>query len=790
MYRIAKWFDRQSTGGKVLFTIGAIVAFLFVVCLFGLLTGSFVRSLRSDGYDYSLWYWGFISPQGKPVTLLLSAFTILASLSSFHHTYKNAILTTDDRGVHFMEEATYGSSRWMLENEIPNYFTLDSIENTKNTIYGQVEGTTNGSNVVAFKPNTKGGEGNRNVLMLATMGTGKSFTYVRTELIQAALRGDSSVTTDPSAELYTDLSLFLRKQGIDVKVLNLDNPLYSDFWNMLDEVIDPETERIDALRLNEFASVFIKNSAPLSTKGAAEDPYFVPSAENLFKAIIGCAAWRKENPVIQQYLRLYREIAEVANDVFTYRLEGQYRDGKLVSEPEHIGFPECRETIINVAIKKGYSEQKIEELKELLDYITKNASTNKLNIDTVYNLLKYDMDVVAETLDAIPQTNPASAPWATYSSSKKDDVKAQIVQGLQQRLNLFDDVKLREVLSHDGIKISDINKRQSAYFVIMSDKSVATKPIASLFFSFLFKDAQENWDNAAQLSKEQGIANPCKNLVVMLDEFFSIGVIGGSPEAFGITMSNSRKRHIYISIILQVYSQLAALYGEEIGNVIQGGCDTLLYLGGNDPSTCKFISEFISGESTILSEIHTKPGGISNAMINTDSNMRQDKRFLLTQQEARAWKDKVLVAKRGAQALKLDPFPWIDHPLYVNGFITPQSVFSSVQKITDKVKEIREEEAKANHIAEISSKIRSFLGKDIPENSHITVESEDSGKREECDESDTSDVFSNSESDIKDEKDTMPNATPDNNANPKRGRGGKNNKVKEKKPHIDTPLAD
>ena len=712
MYRIASWFDRQTNTGKVLFAFGVIAAFLFVIVVFGLCSGAFISALRPDGDEYTLWYWGFVSPQGKPITLLLSLFVIVMTLSSFHHTYKNSVRMTDDRGVHFMEESTYGSSRWLMENEIPRSFTLQDINYTSNTIYGQVEGSKHGEKVVSFKPNEKGGEGNRNVLMLATMGTGKSFTYVRTELIQAAIRGDSTVTTDPSAELYTDLGQFFRQRGIDVKVLNLDNPQYSDFWNMLDEVIDPETERIDALRLNEFASVFIKNSAPLSTKGASEDPYFVPSAENLMKAIIGCAAWLKENPIIQQYLLLYKKITGKDTDAFIQRIEGGYADGKMVLAPEHVGFPECRREIIAAAKEKGYSDEKLEELKDLLAYITLHASTNKLNISTVYNLLKYDLEKVAETLQYVPACNPAKAPWTTFSSSKKDDVKAQIVQGLQQRMNLFDDLKLREVLSHDGIQIANINKKQSAYFVIMSDKSVATKPIASLFFSFLFKDSQENWDNAAQVAKERGTSNPCKNLVAMLDEFFSIGVIGGSPDAFGITMSNSRKRHIYISIILQVYSQLAALYGKDIGNVIQGGCDTILFLGANDPSTCEFISEFVSGEATILAEMHKKPGGFSDAMINTDSTMRQDRRYLLTQQEARAWHDKVLVAKRGELPLKLDPLPWVEHPAYRHGLIKPQSVFSSIPKVTDKLYELRKQEEKENPYEEIKKKLTSFFSVD------------------------------------------------------------------------------
>ena len=673
MYRFYSWYKKKSIYVKILFYILVLGFLILTLFLSSYLIGAFFQGIQSDGANYSKLYWGLISDVGRPVTILFYLFILFIFSFSFFKNYRNSVSQTDERGVHYLSDNTYGSSRWLKEDEIKRSYNISNIRNTFETVYGKLES----GKVVTFKKSDRA-EGNRNVLMIATMGSGKSFGYVRTELIQAALRGDSVVVTDPSAELYTDLSSFFRDLGFDVKCLNLDDPNYSDFWNCLEEVIDPETERIDALRLNEFASVFMKNSAPLATS-KAEDPFFVPSAEILLKAIIGYTAWEKEKEILDSYTDLYLKISnlypyEEKNDEFLYRIKN-----------EHIGFPELRRYILLKAEKNGFN---LDEIKTILREIKAYSPKKQLTISSVYDNLKHHFDDMLIGFNLIPNHNPAKDPWLTFNVSKKEDVKAQIVQGLEMRFSLFDDKRLRETLSHSGIHIKDTNMKKSAYFIILSDKNISTKPIASLFFSFLFKDAQDNWDKNYQISKEKGEKNPCLNIVTMLDEFYSIGVIGGSPDAFGTIMSNSRKRHIYISIITQVYSQLEALYGKNIRDIIQAGCDTLLYLGGNDPETCKFISEFVSGEGTILSEMHREPMGIINRGIYLDTNMRQDKRFILTMKEANMFKDEILVSKRGELPLKLKPFPWIEHPMYIDGKIKPVSIYTSIESQRDKLNKL------------------------------------------------------------------------------------------------------
>ena len=678
MYRFLRWYEAQKPIAKAILICGFC---LFLVLLFFAVSacvGSFLSAVQQigTGENRTIWYWGLVSSKGKPITIVSYSILLIITIVSFTVTYRNRVKTSDERGVHYMEDNTYGSSRWMQEEEIENSFSVSDISETTTTIYGQL--TDEGEAVVGWKPNAVGGTGNRNVIVLASMGSGKSFGYVRTELIQATLRGNSFVVTDPSAELYTDLANWLIKRGVNVKVLNLAEPAYSEFWNCLEETISPETERLDSTRLNDFVTIYMENSGdPGSNKKKVKD-FWDNSAKNLLKAVIGYTAYEHETPIVNAFARLYlaiKHLKDGSSDPIYIRMTTDFNS-----------FEWCRNAIRRAAMEEG---EDLNYIEKLLSDITNHASDKPYTIGEVFKHITHFTEA-EQGMKLLPAWHPARLAYDMYLTNDTDLVKKSALQGLQLRFELFTDDKIKEVLSHDGIRLSDINLKQSAYFVIMSDKSIATMPISSLFFSFLFKDAQDVYDREAQISKEKGILNPCLDLVTMLDEFFSIGIIGGSPESFGVTMSNSRKRHIYISIIVQAYGQIADLYGPEIRDVIQGGCSTLLFLGGNDPETCEFISEFASGEATVLAEMHKKLTGVLNTGTPTDLTVRSDRRNLLTVDEARRWKNQVLLVKQGEFPLKLNPFPWIQHPMHDDIDMRPISIYSNVRKLSDRLEDIKE----------------------------------------------------------------------------------------------------
>lgn len=681
MQKTLEFLKRQKLSIKIL------VIFIFLIIVVGAYltlaycSGSLLKTLRRS--ELSVFYYAFKDPSGRAITTMLYVVATFIIFYSVAFVFKhNNVSDKDERGVHFMEQSTYGSSRWMRKDEVANSFEVNKIKNTTTTIYGQL--SNNGKKVVGYKKPLKGGTGNRNTICIASMGAGKSFGYVRTELIQAVLRGDSFVVTDPSAELYTDLAQFCMDKGLDVKVLNLAEPDYSDFWNCLEETIDPETERLDPTRLNDFAAIYMQNS------GDGDNDFWYNSALNLLKATIAYTAWQKENPIIEGYEHLYTTI--------TGEVSGYFFDETRNSMTS---FPWCRQEILNAAQVHG---QNIEKTKLAIHEIETTYGKDYTIERVFYNLWHFTN--IESNFEVIKEWHPARLYYLVYATNNTENVRKSALQGIQLRFSIFQDRKIREIVSHDGIKLSEANQRQSAYFVIMSDKTNTLKPIASLFFSFLFKDAQDIFDRKAQIAKANNKPNPCLNLVTMLDEFYSIGQIGGSADAFGITMSNSRKRNIFISVIIQAYSQLEAVYGPQVKDIIQGGCSTLLYLGGNDPETCKFISEFASGESTVLSESHDEFGLLHRNDLKL--KVRTDKRFLLTVDEARRWKNAVLVVKQGEYPLKLNPFPWIEHPCFLSGETKPTAIYKNIQKLDDRLTNIKIANAKKS-ASNTNNMIQSFV---------------------------------------------------------------------------------
>ena len=80
---------------------------------------------------------------------------------------------------------------------------------------------------------------------------------------------------------------------------------------------------------------------------------------------------------------------------------------------------------------------------------------------------------------------------------------------------------------------------------------------------------------------------------IMLDEFANVAL----PYNFCSLLSTMRSREISSIIIIQNFAQLKALF-KDTWETIPGNCDTFIYLGGNEQSTHKYVSELL-GKGTI-----------------------------------------------------------------------------------------------------------------------------------------------------------------------------------------------
>ena len=101
--------------------------------------------------------------------------------------------------------------------------------------------------------------------------------------------------------------------------------------------------------------------------------------------------------------------------------------------------------------------------------------------------------------------------------------------------------------------------------------------MVALFFEQLFR---------ALINAKERNDEPFYPVHVIMDDFACGCPIGH----FDNIISVIRSRGIYASAIVQSIAQLEALYGSRAATIMEN-CDTVLYLGGNDVSTARWIGE-------------------------------------------------------------------------------------------------------------------------------------------------------------------------------------------------------
>ena len=109
--------------------------------------------------------------------------------------------------------------------------------------------------------------------MLDGSGSGKSASYSIPNAYQML---GSYVFTDPKGELYDKTAGYLKKNGYEIKVLNLVNPQFSDGYNPLMHISSE-------LDVDVIANTIVKGQ---QTDSGKADPYWDDMAEMLLKSLI------------------------------------------------------------------------------------------------------------------------------------------------------------------------------------------------------------------------------------------------------------------------------------------------------------------------------------------------------------------------------------------------------------------------------------------------------------------------------------------------------------------------
>ena len=141
----------------------------------------------------------------------------------------------------------------------------------------------------------------------------------------------------------------------------------------------------------------------------------------------------------------------------------------------------------------------------------------------------------------------------------------------------------------------------------------------------------------------------------LMDEFANVSL----PDDFDKLLATMRSRNISVSIIIQNIAQLKALFEKQWESII-GNCDEFLYLGGNETSTHKLISENYLGKSTLWLDTYGKSTGHSGSY---STNNQITGRELMTPDEVRMLDNNLaLLFIRGEAPLMDEKYDLLKHP--------------------------------------------------------------------------------------------------------------------------------
>lgn len=240
------------------------------------------------------------------------------------------------------------------------------------------------------------------------------------------------------------------------------------------------------------------------------------------------------------------------------------------------------------------------------------------DIDEEYESYQSPLDRLFDDLEEENPDHVALKYYRQYRSGSAKTLKS-IQITLASRLEKFNLDGLASLTSYDELDLDKMGEEKTALFAIIPDNDTSFNFLVSILYTQLF---QQLFYAADSVYKGELPVH----VHFVMDEFANVSL----PDDFDKILSVMRSRGVSVSIIIQNMAQLKALFEKQWESIV-GNCDEFLYLGGNEQSTHKYVSELL-GKETIDTNTYGKSYGRNG---NYSTNYQISGRELMTPDEVR-----------------------------------------------------------------------------------------------------------------------------------------------------------
>ena len=295
----------------------------------------------------------------------------------------------------------------------------------------------------------------------------------------------------------------------------------------------------------------------------------------------------------------------------------------------------------------------------LMLYLLHEAPVEDQNMETILYMIENGgakeedddyqspLDLLFEALEEEQPDHIAVRQYHIFKQAAGKTAKSILVSAAV-RLASFTLPEIQRITASDDMELGKLGEQKQAIFCIIPDSNDAS---LNFLVGMLYTQAFQELYYQADKVHQGALPVPVR---LMFDEFANVAL----PDGYARLQATMRSRNIMSTIILQNISQLKALFKDDWEGII-GNADSFVYLGGNEQSTHKYISELL-GKETIDTRTSSQSKGRNGSF---SQNFQQTGRELMTPDEVRRLDNKnAIVLIRGEKPVIDEKYDILKHP--------------------------------------------------------------------------------------------------------------------------------
>ncbi len=435
--------------------------------------------------------------------------------------------------------------------------------------------------------------GGAHSLVIGATGSGKTTTFINPmiQILGATSAGSSMIMTDPKGELFSLHSKYLQSRGYNVMVLDLRDTYSSYRWNPLESIWDMYQDYVEAGK-----GIFVHQDSPESYPDLQWVGTILPGDRWYeYRGYAYADRERLVDDISVTRQKIYDEMYEDLNDLISVICPIESKDDPV--------WEKGARSIIMATCLAMLEDSEVPELgmtKEKFNFFNLNKII--ANSEDNFRELKAYFDGRSPLSSAVTLSrqvvSAAESTLSSYMSIAFD------------KLSMFNDRGLCGLTSATDINPADFAERPTALFMKIPDEKDTRHGLAAVFILCMYKALIK----VASARKDLSLP---RNVYFILDEFGNMPKI----EKFDKMITVGRSRKIWFNMVVQSYSQLNNVYGEQVADIVKSNCGVKMFIGSNDIGTCKEFSE-LCGNVTVSTRSLSSSMGSKEGEMNVSTQLQ------------------------------------------------------------------------------------------------------------------------------------------------------------------------